>query len=440
MKRWGILVVLGGALAAAAFVVPASAVKGDTTLISVNSSGDAATGDTFDVAASSSGRFVAFSSNGANLSPLANGYSQAYVYDRTTGKVQLVSRQSKAAGGDVASSVSADVSISADGRFVAFTSQGTNLSPKDTGSSQDVYVYDRQKHRVQLVSRRGKVGSAGDDDSHDPDISADGGSVVFESDATDLGGPAKSVANIYVRDLDHRRTILASRRSGKGKGANGDSDHASISGSGRFVAFDTAATNLGGPTNPSSSRDVYVRDLKLKRTDLVSRESGGGPGGNNDSNDPSISASGRFVAFFSIASNLSPISPFGVFVYDRGHRHVELVSRQSKSAGGAGANGGSSAPSISSSGRYVAFRSSAANLIAFPDAHHDDAFVRDRQLKRTTMVSRISGGGASADDAIYLPEISGNGRFVVYLSTADNLSTIDDNTKENGFSSDYLGP
>jgi len=242
MKRWGIIL-LGGVLAAVAFVIPAYAGKGDTILISVNSSGDATNGHTFDPAASASGRFVAFSSNGTNLSPLANGFSQAYVYDHTTGKTQLVSRQSKADGGDVANLGSSDTSISADGRFVAFTSQGSNLSPRDMDSGQDVYVYDRQKHEVQLVSRRGKSGPAGDDASHDPDISADGSSVAFESDATDLGGPAKPVTNIYVRDLDQRRTTLASRRSGKGKGANGDADNASISGSGRFVAFDTAATN-----------------------------------------------------------------------------------------------------------------------------------------------------------------------------------------------------
>jgi Tol biopolymer transport system component len=255
--------------------------------------------------------------------------------DRTT----LISRQSAGAGGAGADDISDDPAVSRDGRFVAFESEADNLR----GAAQDVlnvYVYDRERDKVELVSRQSKsAGGAGADDfADDPAISDDGRYVAFETGADNLGGPIDAtIDNVYVYDRERDKVTLVSRRSQNAGGAAGNdfSNDPSISGNGRYVAFESESTNLGGPLNTLPGDDnVYVYDLDRKRIELVSRASNG-DGADDVSRTSSdgggaISRSGRYVVFQSFADNLGgPIDTNvdNIYVYDREREKVKLVSR-----------------------------------------------------------------------------------------------------------------
>jgi hypothetical protein len=142
-----------------------------------------------------------------------------------------------------------------------------------------------------------------------PDVSANGRLVLFETTATNLGGPrlpAPDRINLYLHDRRTGSTVLVSRQSkgAGGKGANGSATSASLSNSGRIVTFQTDATNLGGPTG--SSFNSYVYDRKQGRAILVSRAGGGGPGANEYAGEPALAGGGRFVAFSTPADNIDP--------------------------------------------------------------------------------------------------------------------------------------
>ncbi|HSI81878.1 MAG TPA: hypothetical protein VK919_14640, partial [Solirubrobacterales bacterium] len=283
----------------------------DTLLVSRASGPAGATGnqDSEDPASSANGRFIAFESLATNLSPAdGDALYDIYVRDLRTNTTTLVSRAS-GAGGAKGNGESENPSISADGRYVAFESESTNLHPADGDAVDDVYVRDLQTNTTTLVSRASRAGGAkGDAPSGDPDISANGRIVAFDSRATNfhpLDGDATS--DVYVRNLRADTTRLVSRASGRG-GAKGDdvSTDATISADARVVAFHSEATNLH-PADGDGIRDAYARNLKTNATVLVSRASGaGGAKGNGPSNEPKISGLGRHVAFESDATNLHP--------------------------------------------------------------------------------------------------------------------------------------
>ena len=187
-----------------------------------------------------------------------------------------------------------DPSISADGRFVAFRSDADNLSDEDRDGTDDVFVRDLQEQATTLVS------VAGDGNSRGPSISADGHLVAFESDARNLsdedhdGNP-----DIFLRDMASGTTALVT-----GPAIDGGALEASISADGRFVAFEAEVNQPGG--EPNLGQNIFVHDLRTKTTTFVSRASGAsGAAGDGDSFNPSISGDGRFVAFDSEADSLS---------------------------------------------------------------------------------------------------------------------------------------
>ena len=160
-----------------------------------------------------------------------------------------------------------------------------------------------------IVSRAsGHQGAPAHDDCGEPSISANGRYVAFASKARNLSSAdVNGVEDVFVRDLKTGRTVLVSRASGPhGAGGQGDSSHPSISTNGRYVAFTSYSNNLG-PHDDGRVPDVFVRDMKTGRVVLVSGSSGGSA--NGPSGDPAISGDGRYVAFDSKASNLSPADP-----------------------------------------------------------------------------------------------------------------------------------
>lgn len=395
--------------------------------------GDGANARSFTASMSSKGNRTVFTTEATNLGgPLqtAPGETNVYVYNSRNRTVELVSRQSDSAGGLGANGDSRVNAISGNGRYVAFRTEATNLGGP-INASRNIYVYDRKRERVQLVSRQSKSkgGQGANFDSDEPSISRNGRYVAFNTNATNLGGPTQgSGDNVYVYDRKRKKVTLVSRRSKSknGKGANGSSFEAEIAARAPVVAFASQATNLGGPTNPGASENAYVHDFKARKTELVSRRSkpANGKGANRSVSNLDISAKGRHVVFSTDATNLGgPLqagADFNVYRYDRRADRTKLVSRQSKPKGGQGADDNSSSPAISGSGRYVAFHTSATNL-GGPIDSLLNVYVYDMKRKRTKLASRESGGGPGGDDNSTEPDISATGRFVAFATIADNL-------------------
>jgi TolB protein len=230
-------------------------------------------------------------------------------------------------------------------------------------------------------------------------------------------------------------TILVSRASGaSGPAADDNSFSPSVSSTGRFVAFQSNANNLSADDNDLVDENIFVRDLTNRTTTLVSRANGAsGDGGDDSSSVPSISGDGRFVAFQSRANNLSTTDNNAfenIFIRDLRDRTTRLVSQ----IRGVAADGDSFLPSISADGRFVAFQSDADNLSRFDNNAVSNVFRRDLRTGEIRLVSRTGGAtGPGGDDASGFPAISGDGRFVVFESRADNLSPTDNNAVSNIF-------
>ena len=219
----------------------------------------------------------------------------------------MASRQSH--GGEGGNSNSFEPSVAPDAPVVAFASQARNLGGRiRKAASANVYAYDWSRRRTELISRSSQ-GAGANSAAGVPDLSAAGRYVVFDTAATNLGGPLRTPAgaqNVYLRDRRSGRTSLVSRRSAGagGQGADGSSSSAVISNSGRLVAFQTAATNLGGPI--ASGFNTYVYDRDARKATLASRATGGGPGANDYAAEPADSGKGGFVAFYTPATNIDP--------------------------------------------------------------------------------------------------------------------------------------
>src|SRR5260221_5843339 len=301
-KSWYVPLLIG--------TMPFSSVSAQVTQrVSVSSGGVQGNGQTgyYGPTISPDGRYVAFDSESSNLVPGdTNGYSDIFVYDRVTGTTELVSI---ATGGAQGNSHSTAESISGDGRYVAFESVASNLVPGDTNGFFDVFVRDRQAGTTERVSVS-TDGSQGDGDSLACSISSDGRYVAFFSRATTLiPADTNAVGDVFVHD---RRTGMTERVSVASDGSQGNevSGNNLISGDGRYVVFDSSASNLvDGDTN--GTLDNFVRDLRSGTTELVSIAPDGTVG-NGFSYSPAISADGRFVIFFSGASNLVPGDMGGV--------------------------------------------------------------------------------------------------------------------------------
>jgi hypothetical protein len=282
-------------------VTPVLPAAGDTTRVSVATDGSQGNSFSSRASISADGRFVAFESPASNLvAGDTNGTYDVFVHDRTTG---ATTRVSVATDGTQGNSGSGRVSISADGRFVAFQSSASNLVAGDTNLAYDVFVHDRTTGATTRVSVA-TDGTQGNSNSAYPNPSADGRFVAFVSLASNLvAGDTNGVEDIFVHDRTTGATTRVSVATDGSQG-NGYSAGSHISADGRFVAFDSRASNLvAGDTNGTS--DVFVHDRTTGATTRVSVATDGSQG-NSDSwlGLRSLSADGRFVAFDSSASNL----------------------------------------------------------------------------------------------------------------------------------------
>jgi Tol biopolymer transport system component len=414
---------------------------GLTTRVSVSSAGDLANGESVAPDISGDGRFVVFRSAASNLTPHDGIYLDIFLRDRDSdedgvfdepGAATTTLVSMSAHGGD-ANGFSFDPVISADGRFVAFMSEASNLlpnadpnDPNDTNLESDVFVRDRVNEATVRISVSSE-GVQGNDSSSGPAISADGRFIAFWSWASNLvPGDDNAAPDVFVRDRDADQdgvfdepgavtTVLISRSTAGALG-NAASAGQSISADGRFVAFESRAWNLvPGDTNQCqgitmSCRDIFVHDRDADENGVFD-EAGGvtttrasvssaGVGGDDDSEEPSISADGRLVAFESMASNLASggtDSRFpDIYLHDRRTGLTLLVS---VSTLGVPAEFSSSLPALTPDGRLLVFDSPSGNLVLGDTNGRDDVFVHDLRGARAPCggVAATIVGTAGAD-------------------------------------------
>ncbi len=294
--------------------------------------------------------------------------------------------------------------ISADGRFVAFDSEATNLVLDDTNGVSDVFLRDLQLGTTVRVSVTA-MGEQTNGGGGAPSISADGRFVAFESGSTNfVSGDANGFGDIYVKDM---LTGAVTRASVSSTGAepNNESMTASISGDGRYVVFDSDADNLV-PNDTNGAGDIFVRDLQLGTTTGVTVS------GNMGGMDGSISLDGQYVVFNSRSTNLvsdDTNEGMDVFVYST---QTGQIVRASVDSSGVQGDHSSIEPSISGDGRYVTFSSSSNNFTSIETYGYSHLYVRDMQTGSTTLASYQNGFAMIGESDS--SEISANGRYIIF--------------------------
>jgi len=395
------------------------------TSVSVDSAGNQAIGSSSAQSISADGRFVVFESDASNLVP-GDTSNKDDIFVRDT-LANTTTRVSVDSAGNQGNSGSGAASISADGRFVTFSSVATNLVPGDTNNKQDIFVRDTLANTTTRVSVD-SAGNQANNTSFRSSISANGRFVVFSSEASNLvPGETNNSTDIFVRDTLANTTTRVSISS-TGDGANEGSYRPSISADGRFVTFDSDASNLV-PGDTNNSTDIFVRDLSTNAITLVSVGSSGERGNANSFNS-SISANGRFVAFHSRATNLVPgdtNNSRDIFVRDLLTNTTTLISVSSSGERGNGDSFNLLSPgAISADGRFVVFESAATNLVPGDTNGNQDIFVRDTLANTTTRVS-VNSAGNEGNSISYITSISPNGQKVGFSSAATNLVPGDTN-------------
>ena len=399
---------------------------GVTTRVSVNSAGTRSNQPSYDPAISGDGRFVVFHTY-ASLTPEgSNGHDQVFLHDRQTGQTKMVSVNSNGVKGDDESYYPAV--ISSNGRYIAYSSWASNLIVGEQNYTKQIYIYDRESGQTTKASVNSS-GLSSDHDCYDPSISADGRFVTYDSSATNLGsGGTNSYADVFLHDRQTGQTRLVSVSYNSSNDANYSSSNPSVSADGRYVAFQSGASNLVAG-DIANVNDIFVRDMLTGTTKRVSIGIGGAES-NSQSGRPSISADGRYVAFSSGSTNLvkeDTDSNYDIFVYDRLTSTTRLVSVSSTGEKG---NSSSDYPAISADGHFIVFKSAATNLVSGDTNAKTDTFIYDLLTGITNRVSVSSSGQqANNESSGYVPAISSDGNFIAFESTANNLVIGDTNGK-----------
>lgn len=409
----------------------ASSPSNSPMLVSITPLGVQANGNSYKPSVSFDGRYVAFESVATNL--VANDTnlgSDIFVRDMVTHEIQRASVNS---AGVQSKGSSYSASISGDGRYVVFQSSVSNLVLGDTNGKRDIFVRDLQGLATTRVSID-SLGIQSNGNSYRSAISFDGRYVAFESDATNLvTNDTNLKRDIFIHD---RQTGVTERASINSDGTQGNTGTLafSLSGDGRYVAFESAATNLvAGDTN--GVRDIFVHDRNLGITTRATVSPDGVQSNGAGTENPSLDF-GRYVSFESYATNLVLGDTNGIrdiFVRDL---QTGAISRATVSSEGVQAADKSEYSSLNSDGRYVVFRSKASNLAEGVTLGLGYIYLRDFILNTTNLVISNPAGPLTDADTNFIPRISGDGRYVVFESTATTLI----NNDVNGFRDIFIIP
>ncbi len=411
-------------------------------IVSVNSMGTYGDDESQLPSISADGRFVAFASNAGNLDVLdTNGLRDIFRHDRLTGATQLASLSTT---GEVGVFLSSAPSISADGRRVAFESAAFNLVPMDMNGAIDAYVHDFGNG----VTIRVSVDSAGNEvfgNNFNVVISGNGRHVTFDSSSTGLTPfDMNNFQDVFVHDIQTGITsMISGRQANDGQGGNERSGNSSISRSGRYVAFESRASNLI-LNDRNNQQDIFVRDRDPDGNNVLDEGNAitfrvsvttSGEASNGLSADAHISLNGQFVTFASAATNLVPDdtnNQVDVFVHDlfTGETTRASVGQNSLTVGSleVESNNFSGFPVISEDGRYVAFESLGDNLVAGDTNPFGDILVRDRMMGTTYRASR-SQQCTPGNQRSRFPSITGSGDLIAFDSFSDNFVPGDANLR-----------
>ena len=353
--------------------------------ISVASNGTQANGYSGANSLSDDGRFVSFESNASNLvKGDLNGHTDTFIYDRLNNTVELITL---APDGTQANASSSSGSISGNGRYVTYASFASNLVSGDTNKQRDIFVYDRNNKTTARVNL-GNDGTQANGASLFSVIGDDSRYVAFESVASNLvTGDTNKLSDIFLRDRIAGTTQRVNVANNKTQ-ANGSSVLDSMSDDGRYISFTSEANNLvSGDTNKVS--DVFVYDRINQTTERINLASNGGQA-NATSGSSSLSGNGRYVVYQSDASNLvsgDTNKVRDIFVYDR---QTKKTQRVDLTTDGTQSNGDSQSPTISDDGKYVAFESDADNLVSGTTNAEFDVFLRDLNAGTTEKIEANS--------------------------------------------------
>lgn len=396
----------------------ASATAGDIVLASTTDAGVKGPGRSFMASLSADGSAVAFVTE-VRLDPADTDIRfDVYVKNLASGDIVLASTSDT---GVKSNGLSSDASLSADGRTVAFQSSAVNLDPGDTDRDTDVYVKDLVSGDIVLASTS-DTGVKSNELNIAPSLSADASAVAFDTRATNLH-PADTNRDqdVYVKDLVSGDIVLASTSDAGVKG-NGDSIDAFLSVDGGTVAFESRATNLD-PTDTHLSSDVYVKDL-ISGDIILASTSDDGLVSDGDDFDAAMSADSGTVVFTSLAKNLDPADTdinHDVYVRDLARGDIVLAST---SSAGAKSNGSSFAGPLSADGGTVAFSSLATNFDPADTDLNFDVYLKDLRdgdvILASTSDAGVKGNNFSGD-----PSLSADGSRVAFESTAFNLDPAD---------------
>jgi cold shock CspA family protein len=467
-----------------------------TVRVSVDSNGAQVNNGSTTPAVSQSGRYVTFQSTDGNLvADDTNGLTDIFVHDRDADEdgtydeaadIATVRVNVKSDGSQASSGSSSEPAISDDGRFVVFQSNASNLVAGDTNGLTDIFVHDRDADEdgtydeiADIATVRVSVTSAGAQasggSSTEPAISGDGRFVVFQSIASNLvAGDTNGVTDIFVHDRDADEdgtydetgdiaTVRVSVKSDGSQASGGASSASTISDDGRFVVFQSVASNLvAGDTNGVT--DVFVHDRDTDEDGIydetenistvrVSVKSDGSQAVSGTSTEAAISDDGRFVVFQSSDGGLVTGDTNGltdVFVHDRDTDedgiydetgNISTVRVSVKSDGSQASGGISSGAAVSGNGRLVVFQANASNLVTSDTNGLTDVFVHDRDADEdgvydeqgqsgavaTVRANVASDGTQASGGSTSAPAISETGRYAVFQSNAGNLVTGDTN-------------
>jgi Tol biopolymer transport system component len=427
---------LAVAAAAALAGPPASAqfASGCVRRASLSSASVEANADVFDPRLSPDGSVVAFwSFSNTLVTQDLNGSSDVFARSLLTGETVQVSVDANGTpqGGD--SGAVGGLAVSPGGGFIAFPSVA-QLAGLPTGGVRSIFV---RGNLTTLLASADSFGTPGNAESRAPSISADGRFLVFQSLASNLAGAdSNGTWDIYIHDVLLGRTNRVTL-SPIGLGTNGASIAPAISQDSRFVAFESAASNLiAGDTNSLSDIFIWQRSNKL-----ITRVSvdGGGNQANGASSNPAISGDGRYVAFESVATNLAAgdtNNAMDIFLRDQTTGAIDIVSR---GAGGVLGNGPSSSPWLDGPGTVLAFESAATNLVANDVNGFLDVFTRDLAAGTNILWSTDFSGNQGNGDSRQ-PSVSDDGCRLAYASRASNLVPSDLNGTQDAFARECSPP
>ncbi len=366
-------------------------------------------------ALSADGRYLVFSSSATNLvSGDSNGQTDVFRTDLTTGETVLVSTSSSGVLGNNSSSGS---SISADGRYVVFQSNASNLVSGDTNGTNDIFRKDMLTGEIVRVntSTNGTQASA---TSSGAAISGDGRYIVFQSDATNLvSGDTNGQTDIFRKDLLTGELVRVSTTSAGAQVNGGLSQVPAISDDGRYVVYQSTATDVvAGDTN--GQRDIFRKDMLTGEVIRASTTSAGAQVNGGSSQVPTISGDGRYIVFVSSATDVVSGDTNGVGDIFRKDILTGETILVSSSSTGVFANAVSNSPSVSSDGRYVAFSSSATNLVA--GVTGTNVYIKDLLTGQIDVANRSQSDrlpSAGSTPTANLPTLSADGQRIVFQST-----------------------